>query len=549
MGLLAVLLYTPSLNSGFVYDDVALIDVDSYIHQPAHFGEVLSLRILQRDMINNNRPLVVLCLMVTSLFSGKTPLGYHAVSVVLHGLCTGLLFVVLVRLLEQGGRWRNSIAEHGRSSRQWHQTGQMLAAATGALVFAAHPVNTEAVALVSYCNDLLVTAAVLGVLVLATGIEDAAPMGRRVAAGVAIVVLMFLAATAKESAAAGPVILLLYWLVVRRARRPFFWGVLVAGAFGAVAGFLALRFKLEPAVSQVYLVKPMPVAPTLLGKLTLQARIMTLYVQHLVWPVGLSIDYQPQAIAFITDWLAWCVCGVIALVVGLLSWWDRRVLLASAIFVVALGPVSNLVPIYHPVADRYLYLPNIGVASLLSAILAHWVLPAPAVQMRERPSEWALAIRHWVRVGVLGLCTVAIACLAAACLERQSVCHDRLSLWGDEVDKNPQNGMAQKALADAQFDAAQFSQALVHWKLALDDFRRLGAPPVMVADCWAGLAMCHDALDQRSLAEDAYRMAVKLEPRYTDAEALAHALFWSDEEIEHLAVVARRTGLWKGGNK
>jgi hypothetical protein len=43
---LVVLLYIPTLRGGFVYDSIAQVLYSDYIHTPAHWADVLTLRVV-----------------------------------------------------------------------------------------------------------------------------------------------------------------------------------------------------------------------------------------------------------------------------------------------------------------------------------------------------------------------------------------------------------------------------------------------------------------------------------------------------------------------
>ena len=95
----ATVLYLPILSADFVYDDVSQILIDNYIHKPAHFAEVLSLSVMRKDILDNNRPAMVLSLMIDSLLWGHNPLGYHLTNLLLHSLCSAMVFLLLYGVL------------------------------------------------------------------------------------------------------------------------------------------------------------------------------------------------------------------------------------------------------------------------------------------------------------------------------------------------------------------------------------------------------------------------------------------------------------------
>src|SRR5689334_19161606 len=101
--LFAVAVYARSFSAEFVYDARAQILTDTFIHQPRHFVDVLSLRVMHEDVLDNNRPVHLLVLMIDSLLWGKKPFGYHLTSILLHGGCTALIFLLAMDLLRRSG--------------------------------------------------------------------------------------------------------------------------------------------------------------------------------------------------------------------------------------------------------------------------------------------------------------------------------------------------------------------------------------------------------------------------------------------------------------
>jgi hypothetical protein len=92
---IAAVLYIPILSAEFVYDDILQIEIDPYIHQHQHFADVLSLKVITQGVIDNNRPINLLSLMLDSLLWNKAPFGYHLTNLLLHSLCSAMVFVLL----------------------------------------------------------------------------------------------------------------------------------------------------------------------------------------------------------------------------------------------------------------------------------------------------------------------------------------------------------------------------------------------------------------------------------------------------------------------
>ncbi|MEO8205736.1 MAG: hypothetical protein ABI615_06110, partial [Chthoniobacterales bacterium] len=234
IALLTFLIYVPSLKSGFVYDAEAQILNSAYIHTTSNFPEVLSFRVLGRSVIDNNRPVQLLSLMLNALCSGYAPFGYHLTSILLHCFNVAFLVILLTKLLGEGRR---------------------VAIACGALVFALHPLNVEVVAEVSSREDALATFFILLGLLLAMKFSAIAESRKWFYAAGAWLAF-FLAIGAKETGVVAPFLLTLYWLLYKRNERTRDWGIFIAGSFLVAGGFLWARFVLQPPASEFFFHPP-----------------------------------------------------------------------------------------------------------------------------------------------------------------------------------------------------------------------------------------------------------------------------------------------------
>jgi hypothetical protein len=190
------LLYFPALDADLVYDSRAQILIDDFIHDPQNLWQVVSLHVLGQDVLDFNRPVMLLSLMIDAIVWGTNPFGYHLSNVLIHTINVLLLFLLLLHF------YHRMVAT---CTGQWGDVD----AFSGALFFAVHPINAEAVCCVSYREDLLVT------LFLVTALHFAARFGSpawktNILTGLGCCISLFLAVSAKESGVIGPVVLIFY---------------------------------------------------------------------------------------------------------------------------------------------------------------------------------------------------------------------------------------------------------------------------------------------------------------------------------------------------
>ncbi len=472
-------LYLPTLRGDFAWDSQIQVRYGSFIHDPGNLAAVLSLRVLGMDVLDFNRPTQLLSLMADAAVWGKLPFGFHLTSLVLHVGVAVLLYAFCCRLVPA-----------------WY-------AFAAALFFAAHPVNCEAVAEVGNREDVLATLFVLA------GLNCAAKWGATWRGGLICVACFFLAIGSKECAVAGPVLLALYWWWFRRTEPQRPWLVLIGTVSLAVGAFLLARFAFETRDSAIFAVKPGRLGGAWAETLRIQPRIWVFYFRQIVWPQDLCADYGPYSIRNISVPVARVVLGLVVLAQIWMSGRDRVFALGAAAFWLGLLPVSNLVPLFQPMADRFLYLPLVGVA-LMAATLA------------ERFRRGAL---------VLGILTLPLAWLT---LQQQKVWHNDLSLWQDTVKKNPMSYSAHNNLGSALINAGRPADALRALQQSVKVTQGKNA------DTWAQMAVLLDEQGRTAEADDAFAKAVALDKRFLDADLLISALMWEPPRAEKWRLVLAR---------
>lgn len=496
VALLTFALYLPSLRSGFVYDSQAQILNDSYIHNHANLLEVVTFRVMSRDVLDFNRPVQLLSLMMDSVFWGRNPFGYHLTSNLLHALNTVLVFLLIVRLAGRDDVFTLSVA------------------ALGALVFAVHPVNVEPVAEVSSREDLLATFfALLGLLL---ALAFARSGGRRAFwLGAGCLAALFLACGAKETGVAGPFLLAGCWVLFYRGEPWRRWAVLMAASFVVVASFLAARFAFQPGDSQIFLHPAQYLGGSPVAVVFIQPRLWAFMVKAILWPTHLSADYTPPDLAWLGLPVAMLILVVFLLVQFWLAWKSPVAALSALVFWLGLAPVSNFIPMYRPLADRFLYLPMVGVALTVAGVL--------------------LALKHGgLRNCACGFIGLALVPLAALNMQRQAVFSNSLALWRDTLVKSPHSDTAANNLGFALIDEKRYEEALV----AFGNAERMTGGKK--ADVFFGMAIAYENLDCHVEAEAALQKAIALDPGYGNPSGLVRSLIASPAQAAILQRIKER---------
>jgi len=373
----------PALRGAFINDDYALIVNHPYLNP---FNEENLIAILDPfggAAIHgvNYAPVAVLLHALEKALFGSDTLGYHVVNVAIHALGCVLLTALLIAT---------------RVPR--------FAALLAGLIFAVHPANLEAVAWISQLKTLAALAFALGAVL---------SQRRHPALALALFALGLL--TKASAMTALPMAAALSWSR-RDAGRQWAW---LAG-WVVVAGLYAI-----PEISAQAAIEVSPYSDH-----WVQIRsIFSFWARYLVMAAtsyGVSAFQEPEPVRAILD--PWWIGGLLATV--LLAWRTIATLRARSVeaaywiaAATSFGPISQIWPFMHPMADRYLYfiLPGLIGGSLLAAMELR-ARCCEAISDREARTRWKSIATRWVAFGT-ALVVIAFGIRS----------HARAGLWRDEL--------------------------------------------------------------------------------------------------------------------
>jgi hypothetical protein len=392
VGLVALAVFSPSLENGFAYDDEVIVAADERVHSLTHVAAIFTKGYWADSQLALYRPLTTLSMAIDWSIGSGQPAWFHFTNVLLHAAASVLAFLLL-------SRWFNGAA-----------------ALAGGLIFAVHPVHVEAVANVVGRSEMLAALGVFGGALLWCFRPDA-PRARMVRT-IGVSTLFALGLGAKESGVVLLPLVALIDIAEQRltVRRPLPWVRENAGVLGVMVAVCLVWFGVR------YLVLG-GIAPTRVDAVFDVAsgtseRILTALQAWPTWagllfaPVTLLADYGPRVLTPITQPNALAVSGgflAIALVVsGVIAAWrgHGRTAFALLWFPVTILPVSNLlVATGVIVAERTLYMPSFAIAVVVAAAVARVSVPhahdAPA-----RPGRTA-ALAMTAVVALLGARSIA----------------------------------------------------------------------------------------------------------------------------------------------
>lgn len=344
--LLVLLTFGVSLTNEFVWDDHGLIVENAWLNAPEHWARALFSNFwklgenVQDPDRSFYRPVVSLSYLVDRAIWGLNPAGFHLSNLLLHGLASCLAWRLASRLLGSAGLG-------------------LLAAA----LFAVHPAHVENVAWISGRTDLLCAIFYFAAaLKLLDWLETAS---NRDLAG--LVVLYLLALFSKEMALTFPLMTL---LLVRLVKRDIPVSTPVVLTVVLTLLYLAARF---------FVLGDVAIAA---GEAPVLHRLATLplVLLHYLGLTFLLLPMDPHhGLDYVRDIVSppfWLPLVALAGLV-LLLWRLRRhyplVTAGLLWFVIALIPTFHLGGFGDVLlADRFLFIPSLGVAVALASLIGAW---------------------------------------------------------------------------------------------------------------------------------------------------------------------------------
>ena len=399
--------------------------------------------ILTSRCVTSYYPVRTLTLALDYQIWGMNPSGFKLTNALLHLVNVLLVFCLALRVLRRRTSNRRVAGE------LWEVGSSALAAA----LFAVHPVVVEPVAWVAGREELLMTLGVLACIHLhltarRLADEDARPRAALLCyAGAA----MCCAAACLSSAMAVIVpMLVVAWealtvdkVTLRRLLR-------VTGTLWVIS-LVTVFIKVLGTDSRVLTAE----AESVLAMRAM--RVVQLYWQNLrtlVWPEDLAVFHQNHPPTSFLDHEV--MLGIVAVAISLVILWGLRrrwfVLFGLLWFVIALLPSSQIVTHHVVRADRFLYLPLVGLALALAG---------------GAGSLGYLSTGRRAKAAVIAAGVVIVLALGTRSAVHLRTWKDAVSMWENCLRWYPTCGVAHVGLADNLARRGDCRRALEHYETAM----------------------------------------------------------------------------------
>ncbi len=415
VSLLCLIVYLNSFGTSFHFDDYFAAGGNAAVRSLGNVGELFRLY--------PGRFLLMYSFAIDYHFYKLDPFGYHisnflfhlANAILLYFIASGILRVLRIR--------RKGVASAGARHIPLFV----------ALMFAAHPVMTEAVTYVSGRTSSLATVFFLLSLSLYMRAffpgTDGDAGGRRPAHAAffaGAVLAFFLSLWVKESNATLPAVLLIldFYFVEQGDWRKLKRSVLKVIPFLLVlAGILVWRIVYLGAIGET---RPIRSIST---NLFTQMRVIVTYLRLIFLPMGQNIDYDfplSHSLFEPSTFLAFLFLLLLTLSAVFLFKKNKLASFGILWFLITLTPTSSIIPLWDVISERWVYLPSIGVLFVAASFLA---------KLYDAPLRGLSETEHAKLINTAVVATVLL--LSALTISRNGVWKNEYTLWKDATEKSP----------------------------------------------------------------------------------------------------------------
>ncbi len=425
------LYYDCLMTSDFVYDDHFIVQKQPLIQKltPNAIREIFT-----STSEGHYLPIRILSYSLDyTLWGGLDSFGFHLTNILLHAANAILLAAFGALLMTAGGL---------RKTTAW------ITASVAALLFAAHPQNTETVAWISCRKDLLATFFSLASALCYFQIDHKHKY--RIPLYIASILTFTCALMSKASTVAMPLIILAIAILLHGHTRPILRRIALTIPFFLIdIAILALDMHMS---REAGIIAPLNGGSPATHLMTI-SKIPLLYINHMFIPLNLAAEYP---VIVETSLLSPLVISSL-IVITLTTWLtihllrhDRPAALLLLWTAINLIPMMNLIPTIKLISDRYSYLPLATLFPLLAYLITR------------------LTIKKRLLIIPLILITAATLALSAKLtLTQAKIWHSDLTLFQATALVSPRDPVVLHNLGYAYYQAHNIPAAIEYTQKAI----------------------------------------------------------------------------------
>jgi len=534
--LFTFLVYANSLNNEFVYDDEPLIVKNDFIKDWKNLPKLFSKDYFVLAQEPYFRHVRTLTLFIDYSLWKLNPFGWHLTNIALH-LANAILIYFLVSF----------ILSHSSPEPINLLTYQPINAFSPSLpllttlLFALHPVHSEAVTFISGRMDpLCMFFFLLSFFLYLKSTVLSTYQLTNLSTYLLSLFSFILALFSKEMAITLPLVLFLYDFCFKNYKLNFKHFIRnYSGYFSIALFYIFLRlFFLKPTgfilgvdLSQTIF----PPGWTLYKAVLLMSQVTIRYIGLLFFPFNLSVDrLLSVSSSFVEPVVILSLLSLGVILVGAKKMYkhSREMTFSILYFFVTLLPVSNLIPFGAIIAERYLYIPSLGLCIFLGVAI---VKIARQLQNAQKRILQTFCL----------LCVFSIlAFYSLRTFRRNLDWRNSYTLWSKTVQSVPQSWLGHNNLGRVYMERNLLGQAIEEFKKAIEldssrwqSYYNLGTiyqqqgfynesiinyeKTVSIApenaDAFNNLGVVYSLINRDGKAILAYKKAIALEPNFAEA--------------------------------
>jgi len=465
--------FFPSLKGGFLstWDDEKYVTGNQVIKELN--GEHV-IKMFTRPVNGTYAPLPLLTFAIEYKLFGDNPIPFHATNLILHLLCTLLVFKIL-RLLKL----------------------ELVFAAFGAVLFAIHPMRVESVAWITERKDVLYGFFYFASIIAYIRYVAESPQKQKF---LVYGILLFVGSLlSKIEAVTLPLSLLLIDFLMRRPlnmkllteKIPFF---LLSLFFGMLGIYIIYRVGLH--------------TPELLKTdrlLSFSSRLLyglyafTGYIFKFFVPVSLCAMYPyPIMTGWTMIWIRFLNPSLIVVLIFIVGWSLRKTRTITFGILFFFFNIFFLLQIFAVgngfFADRYTYIPYFGLI-----FITLWFIGEVAKKYSEK--------RVWILITLAVITVTGVA----GTFSRSNVWKDEVSLWSDVISQNPDRNMEPYVNRGVAYTVRH------DWENAIKDYTRAISIGPVSAEVYADRGIVYGFTGQQENAVADFTKALEINPKNTKA--------------------------------
>jgi protein O-mannosyl-transferase len=497
----SILTYINILRNGLFFDDEELIYRNEYVTNLYNLPKLYSTNMIAGagKVSNMYRPFLMTTFALNHAVGGNNPVGYHLFSIILHAANVVLVFLLLMKL------FNNTTLGFITS-----------------LLYAVHPVQSEAISYASGRTDPLVAFFILISLHLFFRfITDK----RNYLSGIGTIISLIFAVLSKEIAIVLPFLYLIILIPIHHKMNVFksrMYGIITV-SFTIIGIYTLLRLTiLNFANTLNFYQTPTPYSQHISIRILTFCEALFQYLGVYMYPITLNVARTVNPITTFLNPTVLLISSILFVSFTLAIWRFRRrdpvPLFCLLMFFIPLFPASGIIPINNIVGEHYLYVPSLGFFLFVAYVFLYIV-------KRFNNTETRLIL-------MMAGCTIVLL-FSVRTILRTYDWHDPIVFYEKHLLLSPDNVPMRNNLAMAYDEAGQTAQAIQQYKYILQ-----------YSDVYPqvhhNLAESYLKLGQTQDAEREYLNAIKLDPSFRFSYISLAQLYEKTNQKEKLKAIEEK---------